>query len=76
MNNNLRKTVNQQSRQMKQAENALYNADCLLFDMEEKIKKLERTIAILEDEKIAEYKKGKADERKGLLARMIGINKD
>ena len=76
MNNNLRKTVNQQSRQMKQAENALYNADRLLFDMEEKIKKLERTIAILEDEKIAEYKKGKADERRGMLASWLGFTKD
>ena len=61
---------------MKQAENALYNADRLLFDMEEKIKKLERTIAILEDEKIAEYKKGKADERRGMLASWLGFTKD
>ena len=61
---------------MKAAQDALYNADRMLFDLQEKVRKLERTVEILEDEKIAEYKKGKADERRGLLARMIGINKD
>ena len=76
MRNNLRKTVNRQSKEMKQAANALYNANNALFDLQERIGELERQIEILKDEKVIEYRRGKSDERRGMLAKWIGFTKD
>ena len=72
----MRKTINRQSKEMKAAANALYNANNAIFDLQERIGELERQIEILKDEKAIEYRRGKSDERRGLLAKWIGIAKE
>ena len=72
----MRQTLNKQSRSIKQAANALYNANNALFDLQERIGELERQIEILKDEKVIEYRRGKSDERRGMLAKWIGFTKD
>ena len=47
----MRQTLNKQSRSIKQAANALYNANNALFDLQERIGELDRQIEVLKDKK-------------------------